>query len=329
MTTQKIGLALGSGAARGWAHIGVLKALAEMDIEPDVVAGTSIGACVGAAYLTGQLDELQSWAQGMGLLGMLGVIDVTFRKGGLVAAERIFDRFRNPATEVRIEDLDRPFATVATDLTTGREIWLRDGPLLDAVAASAAMPGVFPAVLNERRWLVDGALVNPVPVSLCRALGADVVIAVNLNSDLTTLPRPVPHLEAPPAENDANGGGDGGGTAPAGLLDASLAALTQQVGAWLGRRPGRGTRFLARQIAETTPPHPVPNVMEIVTGSIDIMQDRITRSRLAGEPPDVLIAPKLGHIGIMDFDRAEEAVDTGYRTALALRYALDMALRRA
>ncbi|MCW2248841.1 NTE family protein [Azospirillum fermentarium] len=319
MTKQKIGLALGSGAARGWAHIGVLKALDEMDIEAEVVAGTSIGACVGAAWLTGQLDELQSWAQGMGLLGMLGVIDVTFRKGGLVAAERIFDRFRNPATDVRIEDLDKPFATVATDLTTGREIWLREGPLLDAVAASAAMPGVFPAVLNERRWLVDGALVNPVPVSLCRALGADVVIAVNLNSDMTTLPRPVPHLEPPPEDQEPEPARPG----------TPLAALTGQVGAWLGRRPGRRTRFMARQIAETTPPHPSPNVMEIVTGSIDIMQDRITRSRLAGEPPDALISPKLGHIGIMDFDRAAEAVDIGHRTTLAMRPAIDMALRRA
>ena len=319
MTTQKIGLALGSGAARGWAHIGVLKALNEMDIEPDVVAGTSIGACVGAAYLTGQLDELQSWAQGMGLLGMLGIIDVTFRKGGLVAADRIFARFRTPATDVRIEDLDKPFAAVATDLTTGREIWLRDGPLLDAVAASAAMPGVFPAVLNGRRWLVDGALVNPVPVSLCRALGADVVIAVNLNSDMTTLPRPVPHLETPPEDQEPQPERTG----------TPLSALTEQVGAWLGRRPGRRTRFLARQIADTTPPHPSPNVMEIVTGSIDIMQDRITRSRLAGEPPDALISPKLGHIGIMDFDRAAEAVDIGHRTTLAMRPAIDLALRRA
>lgn len=319
MTKQKIGLALGSGAARGWAHIGVLKALNEMDIEPDVVAGTSVGACVGAAYLTGQLDELQGWAQGMGLLGMLGIIDVTFRKGGLVAADRIFGRFRNPATDVRIEDLDKPFAAVATDLTTGREIWLRDGPLLDAVAASAAMPGVFPAVLNGRRWLVDGALVNPVPVSLCRALGADVVIAVNLNSDMTTLPRPVPHLEPPPEDEEPQP--ERAGT--------PLSALTEQVGAWLGRRPGRRTRFLARQIAGTAPPHPSPNVMEIVTGSIDIMQDRITRSRLAGEPPDALISPRLGHIGIMDFDRAAEAVDIGHRTTLAMRPAIDMALRRA
>jgi len=325
VTKQKIGLALGSGAARGWAHIGVLKALEEMEIEAEMVAGTSIGACVGAAYLTGQLDELQAWAQGMGLLGMLGVIDVTFRKGGLVAAERIFERFRNPATDVRIEDLGKPFASVATDLTTGREIWLREGPLLEAVAASAAMPGVFPAVLHERRWLVDGALVNPVPVSLCRALGADVVIAVNLNSDMTTLPRPVPHLE-PPVET----AGEDAGTGEAPVRPGTpLAALSEQVGAWLGRRPGRRTRFLARQITETTPPHPVPNVMEIVTGSIDIMQDRITRSRLAGEPPDALISPRLGHIGIMDFDRAAEAVDIGYRTALAMRPAIDLALRRA
>nr|WP_319801889.1 patatin-like phospholipase family protein [Azospirillum canadense] len=334
----KIGLALGSGAARGWAHIGVLRALEEIGVAPDVICGTSIGAVVGAAYLTEQLDDLQSWAQNMGWLGMLGIIDLTFRRGGLVAAERAFDRFRNHRTEVAIDQLDRPFAAVATDLSTGREIWLREGPLLSAVQASAAMPGLFPAVRRDDHWLVDGALVNPVPVSLCRALGADVVIAVNLNSELSPLARPA--LRGAPAAARAHAAA---APAPAPIVvpeaavpagDATSPAFTSftsQIASWLGRRPAPRTRFLANQLDHTAAPVPnvMPNVMDVMAGSIDIMQDRITRSRLAGEPPDVLIAPRLAHIGILEFDRAEEVVEIGYAAASILRPALELALRRA
>ena len=352
----KIGLALGSGAARGWAHIGVLRALEEIGVEPDVICGTSIGAVVGAAYLTEQLDDLQSWAQNMGWLGMLGIIDLTFRRGGLVAAERAFDRFRNHRTDVAIDQLDRPFAAVATDLSTGREIWLREGPLLSAVQASAAMPGLFPAVRRDERWLVDGALVNPVPVSLCRALGADVVIAVNLNSELSPLARPalrgtpsrarataaapvpvtvpesgvpgvgVPGVGIPGA--GVPGAGVAGTGAPAGdATSPAFSSFTSQIASWLGRRPAARTRFLANQLDHT--PAPIPTAMDVMAGSIDIMQDRITRSRLAGEPPDVLIAPRLAHIGILEFDRAEEVVEIGYAAASILRPALELALRRA
>lgn len=309
---RRIGLALGSGAARGWAHIGVLRALAEIGVEPDILCGTSIGACVAAAHLTDQLDELQGWAQNMGLLGMLGLIDLTMRRGGLVSAERAFERFRNARTEVRIEDLPKPFAAVACELGTGREIWLRDGPLLDAVRASAAMAGLFPAVRRDGHWLTDGALVNPVPVSLCRALGADVVIAVNLNSEIAALPRPVvPATQAAQAAP----------TAP------PLGQITQQMAAWLGRKPGDRAGVITGEPA--APPQPSPTVMETIAGSLDIMQDRITRARLAGEPPDVLIAPRLGHIGILEFDRVQEVMAIGYDAARIAGPAIEMALRRA
>ncbi|WP_109110809.1 patatin-like phospholipase family protein [Azospirillum sp. TSO35-2] len=316
-TDRKIGLALGSGAARGWAHIGVLRAMEEIGIEPDIICGTSIGAAVGAAYLTDQLDELQAWAQKMGWIGMLGVIDLTFRRGGLVAAEKAFGRFDNERSNVRIEDLPRPFASVATDLTTGREIWLRDGPLMSAVLASAAMPGLFPAVRRDHHLLVDGALVNPVPVSLCRALGADVVVAVNLNSELSPLGRP--NGKAVARREPVTAGGDAGSPA--------FSQLTGQISTWLGRKPNRRTRFLADQIDHAHAP--MPNALEVMAGSIDIMQDRITRSRLAGEPPDVLIAPRLAHIGILEFDRAAEAVEIGHAAASMLRPSIELALRRA
>ncbi|BAI71834.1 protein [Azospirillum sp. B510] len=332
-TDLKIGLALGSGAARGWAHIGVLRALAEVGIKPDVICGTSIGAAVGAAYLTDQLDELQAWAQKMGWLGMLGIIDLTFRRGGLVAAEKAFGRFDNERSNVLIEDLPLPFATVATDLSTGREIWLRDGPLMSAVLASAAMPGLFPAVRRDHHLLVDGALVNPVPVSLCRALGADVVVAVNLNSELSPLGRPngrsngkaattrQPEPEKEAVREAVVAGGDAG--------SPTLSHLTSQISTWLGRKPSRRTRFLADQIDDAQAHKQMPNALEVMAGSIDIMQDRITRSRLAGEPPDVLIAPRLAHIGILEFDRAAEAVEIGHAAASMLRPSIEMALRRA
>ncbi|KAA0597314.1 NTE family protein [Azospirillum lipoferum] len=324
-TDLKIGLALGSGAARGWAHIGVLRALEEIGIRPDVICGTSIGAAVGAAYLTDQLDELQAWAQKMGWLGMLGIIDLTFRRGGLVAAEKAFGRFDNERSNVLIEDLPFPFATVATDLSTGREIWLRDGPLMSAVLASAAMPGLFPAVRRDHHLLVDGALVNPVPVSLCRALGADVVVAVNLNSELSPLGRPNGRgngkTVTAKAPEPVVAGGDA--TSPA------LSHLTSQISTWLGRKPSRRTQFLADQIDDAQAHKQMPNALEVMAGSIDIMQDRITRSRLAGEPPDVLIAPRLAHIGILEFDRAAEAVEIGHAAASMLRPSIELALRRA
>ncbi len=348
MSGLKIGLALGSGAARGWAHIGVLRALEEIGVEPDVICGTSIGAVVGAAYLTDQLDELQAWAQSMGWLGMLGIIDLTFRRGGLLAADRTFDRFRNHRTEVTIEQLHKPFAAVATDLSTGREIWLRDGPMLSAVQASAAMPGLFPAVRRDEHWLVDGALVNPVPVSLCRALGADVVIAVNLNSELSPLSRPSGRgaaklrkaAEAKPAQMQASQTQQARmqetqpvpevAMAPAGDATSPVfSSLTSQIASWMGRRPAARTRFLADQLTRSPASNVPPNVMDVMAGSIDIMQDRITRSRLAGEPPDVLIAPRLAHIGILEFDRAEEVVEIGYGAASILKPALELALRRA
>lgn len=298
----KVGLALGAGAARGWAHIGVLRGLAEMGVEVDAIAGTSIGACVGGAFLTGQLDVLQSWAQSMGLLGIVGLVDITFRRGGLVVPHKAFERFQ---TDIVIEDLAKPFAAVACELGSGREVWLREGSVLEAVRASAAMPGLFPAVARDGRWLADGALVNPVPVSVCRAMGADVVIAVNLNSEIAALPRPVAATPKP--------------TPP-------LAQLLRQVGERIGWKPGKQTHFVAQQLAGE--PHSYPNVLEVIAGSIDIMQDRITRSRLAGEPPDVLIAPRLGHVGILEFDRAEEVIALGYDAVRIARPGIELALKR-
>ncbi len=272
MARPRLGIALGSGSARGWAHIGVLRALHEAGIEPDVVCGTSIGAFVGAAYASGDLDKLEAWVGGLSRRDVLGFFDVSLA-GGLIKGAKLFDFAATSFLDNTFADLDRPFACVATDLATGREIWLREGSVAAAVRASIALPGLFsPQLLNER-FLVDGGLVNPVPVSLCRALDAEIVIAVDLGMDmLTTLQR----RNGKPA---AAGGG-----------------WRNAVGRWFGGGEDKPV---------------LPSLADVVTNSIAIMQGRISRSRLAGEPADVLIAPRLGQLNLLDYHRGSEAIVAG------------------
>jgi len=255
---HRIGIALGAGSARGWAHIGVLDALLEAGIVPESVAGTSIGALVGAVYADDELAALEDWVRGLTWRKLVGYFDVSFR-GGLVKGDRLFDFLRGDLLEKRIEGLRRPFAAVATDLVNGREVWLREGPVADAVRASIAIPGLFTPWLEDDRQLVDGALVNPVPVSLVRAMEADFVIAVDLGSN--TVGR---HM----------------------------------------RKPAAGKRHPRR-----------PSMVDVVTGSLDIMSVRIARSRLAGEPAEVVIQPRLGGLGLLDYHRGAEAIAEGRAAA--------------
>ena len=184
MTRPRIGLALGSGSARGWSHLGVIDALIEASIEPEIVCGTSIGSLVGAAYVSGRLSELRQWAEAATWREVVGLMDVKLSSGGLINGKLVVGFLRGLGVTERIEDLPKSYAAIATDLETGREIWLQSGPIDEAVRASIAIPGIFsPARIGEK-WLVDGGLSNPVPVSVCRALGADIIIAVNLNGDL-------------------------------------------------------------------------------------------------------------------------------------------------
>jgi NTE family protein len=272
MSRPRLGIALGSGSARGWAHIGVLRALHEAGIEPDVVCGTSIGAFVGAAYASGDLDKLEAWVGGLSRRDVLGFFDVSLA-GGLIKGAKLFDFAATSFLDNTFADLDRPFACVATDLATGREIWLREGSVAAAVRASIALPGLFSPQLLDERFLVDGGLVNPVPVSLCRALDAEIVIAVDLSMDmLTTLQR----RNGKPA---VAGGG-----------------WRNTVGRWFGGGEERPI---------------LPSLADVVSNSIAIMQGRISRSRLAGEPADVLIAPRLGQLNLLDYHRAGEAIAAG------------------
>ena len=305
---RKIGIALGSGSARGWAHIGVLRALEALGIEPSIVCGCSIGSLVGSAYATGQLDAMEQWASRLSWKDILAYLDVSLLDGGFIRGEKLMDYAHRFIGGYRIENLSKTFAAVATDLENGSEIWLREGDLLEAVRASMALPGLFSPHRREGRWLVDGGLVDPVPVSLCRALGADIVIAVNLNGDIVGK-----HMRHPPADNEAV---SESGTMGLTSADGMWSKLSSHISASLQQQKNALLSQLLGNDADS------PGLFDVMAGSINIMQDRITRSRMAGDPPDVVIAPQLAELGLMEFDQAAVAIQEGRDSVERMRYAL-------
>ncbi|MBP2290629.1 patatin-like phospholipase family protein [Azospirillum rugosum] len=285
----KIGLALGAGVARGWAHIGVLRALKRYGIEADIVCGTSVGALVGGVHLAGKLDALEDWVRALTRLKIVGYLDLRLRQGGgLIGGERLLAELRHHLGDVEVEELPIPFVAIATDLVTGHEVWIRNGPLVEAMRASISLPGVFPPVQVDGRWMVDGALVNPVPVSACRALGAQMVIAVNLAADILGKARK-PGAAVPTAAG----------------FDLLKLVEEQEPDAKRKSPIGALSRRIFRRDYEG------PSLFGVMISSLGIVTDRITRSRLAGEPPDVHITPRLGHIGLSEFDRADDCIREG------------------
>ena len=294
--TRKIGLALGSGSARGWSHIGVIRGLQEEGIDIDIVCGTSIGSIVGAALAAGALDQLDEWVRELAWSDILGFMDVTLPRSGLIEGDRITKFFRKNLSDPNIEDLPLPFAAVATDMSSGREVWLREGSLMEAIRASISMPGIFTPFKQGERWLVDGGLVNPVPVSLCRAMGADVVIAVNLNSDIMgKRKQSVKDVQKVSEKEKIEEHG-----------------LRSQLTAYLDNTVKWSKAFVLSRFGSDHADRE-PSLFEVIANSTNIMQDRITRQRLAGDPPDVLISPRLAHIGLLEFNRAEETIAEGRR----------------
>ncbi|HYI68526.1 MAG TPA: patatin-like phospholipase family protein [Skermanella sp.] len=289
-TRPRIGLALGAGVARGWAHIGVLRALKKMGIEPDIITGTSVGALVGGCYLAGHLDTLEEWTRNLSRMKIVSYLDLRVRSGGLISGGRLMAEMKKHMGDKQIEDLPMPFAAIATDLVTGHEVWLRTGPLVESLRASFSLPGVFPPICIDQRWLVDGALVDPVPVSACRALGAEMVIAVNLNADILGKARK-------PGANIATAAGFD-------LIQVLDEEYAQQTPPPASRLNALTRRVFARE-------YDGPSLFGVMVSSLGIITDRIGRTRLAGDPPDVQIAPRLGHVGLLEFDRAAEAVEEG------------------
>ena len=279
---MKIGLALGSGSSRGWAHIGVIRALAEQGVVPDIICGTSIGALVGAAHVAGNLEKLESWICSLSRFETASFFELNTSFSGFVNTSRLHSFLNEYVADegARIEDFSLQFGSVATDLESGREVWFTKGSMLEAVWASISLPGLFPAIRHENRWLVDGGLVNPVPVSVCRALGAEVVIAVNLNGDIVGK-----HFVKARQQKKKNG------------VAEAFSNLVKEYAAPLFSFSGE----------EDEP----PGLFDAIAGSVNIAQERITRSRLAGDPPDILLSPKLSHIGLLEFFRAGEAIAEG------------------
>ena len=300
----KFALALGSGSARGWAHIGVLRALHDHGIRPHIVTGTSIGALVGGAYASGNLDALEKWIRPLDRLDIIRLMDARLRGGGFIRGERLFARLAEHVNDVPIESLPLKFAAVATELASGREIWLRKGSLLQAIRASIALPGIFTPAADQERFLIDGGLVNPVPISVARAMGADVVIAVNLNDGLVGKAG-LAHPTQASAETTTNDEPDD---------EEASSAFWQKLSELNGAMKLRFESLISSQDEKKSQPQQ-PGIFDVVMGAINIMQDRITRSRMAGDPPDVIIAPRLQHIGVMAFDCGEEAIEEGYRAA--------------
>jgi NTE family protein len=281
--------------ARGFAHIGVIRALVAHGIKPDIIVGTSVGAVVGGCHAAGRLDVVEEWARGLTRRGLLGYLDISLSGSGLISGERLAARLEKALGDTLIDTLPGRFATVATEIGTGHEIWLTRGHLVDAIRASYALPGIFPPVELGGRWLVDGALVNPVPVSVARVLGARLVIAINLNSDILGRSISMEGKRTDPA--------DAPGKPDSAQQQHSLRAMF-------------GT--LKRQFTGSA--HR-PGISTVMVDAFNIMQDRITRARLAGDPPDVIINPRLGQVGWFDFHRAEESIEAGTR---ATERSLDM-----
>src|SRR2546423_2608610 len=297
-TTRRpvIGLALGGGAARGFAHIGIVKTLVAHGIVPNVVVGTSIGAVVGGAYAAGHLDTLEEWARSLQPRSVFSYLDIRLNGSGLIGGAKLATELEASIGQTLIEDWPIKFATVATEVRTGHEIWLTHGRMVDAMRASYALPGIFSPVLIGDRWLVDGALVNPVPVSAARAFGAEIVIAANLSSDVFTHSTTI-YSHGPAPEVTVTSAPDVMDPAPPkrGFGRLFSAERTMQREFF-----GSATR---------------PGISTVMVDAFNIMQDRITRARLAGDPPDLLISPRVGQIGWFDFHRADDLIAYGARAA--------------
>lgn len=288
----KLGLALGSGGARGWAHLGVLSVLEDMGLRADIIAGCSMGALVGAAEAGGVRAELETWARDLTQARFLSMVDLRLSAGGLVAGREIASVLGQWGLDCTIEDLAIPFAAVATNLENGREVWLDAGPLLPAVRASVSIPGLFAPQHLAGRWLVDGGLTNPVPISVARAKGADVIVAVNPNA------KPSGRVWVPQPATES-------------LLARLAASLPDALRPELSDSP------------------PSPQGADVVAASIDMLTEYLRRTRAAADPADVMIDIDLSTFSTMAFFEAETAIAAGRRAADEARPRIEAALKAA
>ncbi len=305
----KIGLALGGGGAKGWSHIGVINALEQMGIRPSIVAGTSMGALVGAAYASNRLNKLEKWARPMSWKDVIGYLDISISGGGFIHGEKLLAAMQKQAFDnVPIETLPKSFGAVATQLRTGQEVWLKEGSLIDSVRASIALPGLFTPMQYNGEWLIDGGLVNPVPVSLCRALGADIVIAVNLYAEITPWSKTTNHALTISKPSESS-------------LSDDEKSLWSKLSDQLSDGIQDGKEVILSKILQRD--NDMPSMFEVFSNTVSIMQNRITRSRMAGDPPDIILAPKVADIGTIEFHKAEPAIAEGEACVFKMRSMLE------
>ena len=292
---RRLGLALGGGSALGWAHIGIIRELTAQGVAIDIVAGTSIGAVVGACHAAGRLDALEHFARGLNRRRVFAMMDLSLGGSALIGGIRLRRRLGRDLGGLRIEDLDLPFAAVATEFGSGREVCLGSGDVVEAIRASYALPGIFEPVLIDRHWLFDGAMSNPVPVSVCRGLGADHVIAVNLTGSLP--------------------GGDALHHATEDPSVAELDAIASDLAEATASLPGRRTKALrlifSRRRLFKRRADGAPGIAGVMIGAFSIAQERISRARLALDPPDVMLYARTPGVGLFEFHRAAELIDHG------------------
>lgn len=307
MTSRKtVGLVLGAGASKGWAHIGIIEALVEANIPIDFIAGSSVGAYVGAIYAGGGLDRLKEFLLKMDGKKIFSYVDVAISRSGLLnGTKRVNELFSMHTDAVTFADLSIPLVMVATDIERGRKVILKDGPIIDALRATMSYPGLFSPVMVDGKWLIDGAVVDPVPVGIARAMGADVIIAVDLNARIVSHHR-------------------GGLSSEKNKKDGSLFVrqtskeelkrhpIINKISAYLGNIENLfkdKNNSLQQEVAST------PEIIETVMAAIGIMEERITRMNLTVDRPDILIQPRLGEMKMMNFDQVAHAIEEGYTGA--------------
>lgn len=300
---KTVGLALGCGASRGWAHIGVIEALEDAQIPIDFISGCSVGAYVGAIYASQSLHNLKQFLVRMDGKKIFSYFDVVFPRSGLLnGSKRVHELFSMHTNAQTFDDLEIPLVMVATDLDRGKKVVIKSGNIIDALRATMSYPGLFAPVRLKDRWLVDGGLVDPVPVGMARSMGAEVVIAVDLNS------RIVSHSPKKSEKDSSN-------TTeillpesfPSGphMKNELVKKMTDFYEGIENRLRDKTNEFLQRDQL-------TPDIVETVMSSIGIMQERITRVNLAVDQPDILLQPRLGELKMMNFDQVEHTIQEGY-----------------
>lgn len=304
MSSRKtVGLVLGSGASRGWAHIGIIEALVEAKIPIDFIAGCSVGAYIGALYASGSLTSLKNFLLRMDGKKIFSYFDVVFPRSGLLNGSRRVQELFSMHTDVQdFSELDIPLVMVATDLERGEKVIIKSGNIIEGLRATMSYPGLFAPVQVKGRWLVDGGLVDPVPVGVARAMGAGVVIAVDLNSRIVSRGRQSSFLSDVEQHQEL----------VAKLPDVDLDNRNELMKKMADFYESAENRFKHKTSEFLRRDSATPDIIDTVITSIGIMQERITRINLAVDRPNILIQPRLGELKMMNFDQVAHAIEEGY-----------------